>query len=123
METFRHIVFSEGSYLRRLAGSAPSWVDSSGQPDLDDFRARADELGSHWDDYLAPFVDPEKVYLVDAGAYGVRAGVIVAQVLHHGNAHREQICSILTSLGIEAPDIQPWEYAWAAKRIWEARQI
>jgi hypothetical protein len=35
------------------------------------------------------------------------------------NAHREQICAILTSLGIEAPDIQPGEYAWATGRIWE----
>jgi uncharacterized damage-inducible protein DinB len=49
----------------------------------------------------------------------VRAGVIVAQALHHGNAHREQICAILTSLGIEPPDIQPWECAWATGRIWE----
>ena len=26
---------------------------------------------------------------------------------------------ILTSVGIEPPDIQPWEYAWATGRIWE----
>lgn len=27
-------------------------------------------------------------------------------------ARREQACAILTSLGIEHPDLQPWEYAW-----------
>jgi uncharacterized damage-inducible protein DinB len=32
---------------------------------------------------------------------------------------REQISAILTSLGIEPPDIQPWAYAWATGRIWE----
>ena len=50
---------------------------------------------------------------------GVRAGVIVAGASPHGNAHREQICAILTSQGVEPPDIQPWEYAWATGRIWE----
>jgi hypothetical protein len=59
------------------------------------------------------------VAVVDDGALEVRAGVIVAQALHHGNAYREQIYASLTSLGVEPPDIQPWEYAWATGRIWE----
>ena len=50
---------------------------------------------------LSEPVDAERVVVVDDGALEVRAGVIVAQALHHGNAHREQICAILTSLGIE----------------------
>jgi uncharacterized damage-inducible protein DinB len=49
----------------------------------------------------------------------VRGGVIVAQAFHHGNAHREQICAVLTGLGVEPPDIQPWAYAWATERMWE----
>jgi uncharacterized damage-inducible protein DinB len=48
---------------------------------------------------------------LDDGTYEVNAGVVVAQALHHGNAHREQICAILTSLGMEPPDIQPWGFA------------
>ncbi len=39
--------------------------------------------------------------------------MLVVQALHHGNAHREQICAILTGLGIEPPDIQVWAYAEA----------
>jgi uncharacterized damage-inducible protein DinB len=35
----------------------------------------------------------------------------VAEALHHGNVHREQICAILTSLGAQPPDIQPWGFA------------
>jgi uncharacterized damage-inducible protein DinB len=53
------------------------------------------------------------VFVVDDGALEVRAGIIVAQALHHGNSHREQICAVLTSLGVEPPDIQSWAYAWA----------
>jgi hypothetical protein len=29
----------------------------------------------------------------------------VAQALHHGNAHREQICAILTGASMEPPDV------------------
>ena len=68
---------------------------------------------------LSEPVDAERVFVVDDGALEVRAGVIVAQALHHGNAHREQICAILTSQGLEPPDIQPWGYARATGRIWE----
>jgi len=39
--------------------------------------------------------------------------VLIVQALHHGNAHREQICAILTGFGIEPPDIQAWAYAEA----------
>ena len=49
----------------------------------------------------------------------MRASVFVSQALHHGNAHREQICSILTSLGIEPPDVQAWGFAEATGRMWE----
>ena len=117
--TFNHLVFSDGRYLLRLAGGAPPWVDRPDDADLDELAARAEEAGQLWERLLSEPVDAERVVVVDDGALEVRAGVIVAQALHHGNAHREQICAILTSLGMEPPDIQPWEYAWATGRIWE----
>jgi uncharacterized damage-inducible protein DinB len=117
--TFNHLVLSDGRYLRRLAGGAPAWVDRPDDADLDELAARAEQAGQLWERLLSEPVDAEGVVVVDDGALEVRAGVIVAQALHHGNAHREQICAILTSLGIEPPDIQSWEYAWATGRIWE----
>ena len=33
------------------------------------------------------------------------------QALHHMSIHGEQVCAFLTALGVEAPDLQPWEYA------------
>jgi uncharacterized damage-inducible protein DinB len=117
LETFNHFVGSEAGYLRRLAGSSAPAFEGGG--DLDRLLARVEELGRLWERFLSEPVDAEKVFVVDDGENAVRAGVIVTQVLHHGNAHREQICSILTSAGIEPPDVQPWEYAWATGRIWE----
>jgi uncharacterized damage-inducible protein DinB len=118
--TFNHLVLSDGRYLRRLAGGAPAWVDRpDDDADLDQLAAWAEEAGQLWERLLSEPVDAERVVVVDDGALEVRAGVIVAQALHHGNAHREQVCATLTSLGIEPPDIQPWEYAWATGRMWE----
>ena len=118
--TFNHLVLSDGRYLRRLAGGGPAWVDRpDDDADLEELAAWAEEAGQLWERLLSEPVDAERVVVVDDGAVEVRAGVIVAQALHHGNAHREQICATLTSLGIEPPDIQPWEYAWATGRMWE----
>jgi len=119
LATFNHIVRSDGRYLRRMAGSAPSWVDSDESADLDQLDARVEEAQQLWEQLLSEPVDAERVILVGEGASGVRAGVIVAQALHHGNAHREQICAILTGLGIEPPDVQAWGYALATGRLWE----
>jgi uncharacterized damage-inducible protein DinB len=34
----------------------------------------------------------------------------LAQALHHGTDHRSQICTALTSLGVEPPFIDVWDY-------------
>jgi uncharacterized damage-inducible protein DinB len=120
--TFNHLVLSDGRYLRRLAGDAPAWVDRSDDAELDELAAWTEEAGQRWERLLSEPVDAERVFVVDDGALEVRAGVIVAQALHHGSSHREQICAVLTSLGVEPPDVQSWAYAWATGRIWEASQ-
>jgi len=58
-----------------------------------------------------PRDDAERLVMLDEGTFECRAGVIVAHALHHGDLHREQICSILRRIGLEPPDLQPWEYA------------
>jgi uncharacterized damage-inducible protein DinB len=45
--------------------------------------------------------------------------VRLAQALHHGTDHRSQICSSLTSLGVEPPGIDVWEYGFANGRVVE----
>ncbi|HEY4027587.1 MAG TPA: DinB family protein [Candidatus Dormibacteraeota bacterium] len=117
--TFNHIVQTDGGYLRRLAGSAPASQDGDESADLDELDARVEETGKAWERFLSEPVDAERVIVVAQGASEVRAGVFIAQALHHGNAHREQICAILTAAGIEPPDVQAWGYAVATGRLWE----
>jgi uncharacterized damage-inducible protein DinB len=44
-------------------------------------------------------------------------GVRLAQVVHHGTDHRSQICTALTSIGVEPPLIDVWDYAEKDGRI------
>jgi uncharacterized damage-inducible protein DinB len=41
-------------------------------------------------------------------------GVIVAQLVHHGNEHRTQVTTILGANGIEPPPVSAWGYGRAA---------
>ena len=46
-------------------------------------------------------------------------GIRLAQALHHGTDHRSQICTGLTSLGIEPPDIDVWAFGELDGRVVE----
>jgi uncharacterized damage-inducible protein DinB len=126
LEIFNHIVMADARYLRRLAGSGPPWVDDEGGSDPGDvdlesvdlglLRSRVDETERLWEALLSEPLDAERLIILDQGAYQAHAGVLVAQALHHGNAHREQICAILTAAGKQPPDVQAWAYADATGR-------
>lgn len=120
LSTFNHIIMAEARYLWRLSGSAPDWaVNDVHSARLDDFDARTSETAQNWERFLAGPIDTERVLILNDGKYEVHAGVLLAQALHHGNAHREQICAILTGYGIEPPDVQAWAYADATGRARE----
>ncbi|NOT03186.1 MAG: hypothetical protein HOP27_01160 [Anaerolineales bacterium] len=42
--------------------------------------------------------------------YYVEPWVIMAQIINHATEHREQIKSMLTSLGVSPPSIDGWDY-------------
>jgi uncharacterized damage-inducible protein DinB len=43
----------------------------------------------------------------------------LAQVLHHGTDHRSQICTALTTLGVDPPDIDAWDFGLQDGRVVE----
>lgn len=129
-ETFNHLVTSEGGYLWSLGGPLMSWVAAAEQEarkypepwsndearelvvDLDELAQRIDEIERLWDSFFAhKEFNAERVSILDLGTYECPAGIVMAQVFHHGSVHREQICAMLTCLGVEPPDVQPWGFA------------
>ena len=120
LATLNHVVLSDGAYLPRKRGIRPAWVgEEEGELGLDVLAARAEELAPIWEAYLADPLDFQDKLSLDAGAYEAQASVPVVQALHHGNVHRENVCTILTSLGIEPPDLQAWTWAEATGRARE----
>lgn len=120
LDTCAHVVRSDGSYARRLAGSdGPYWSFGHEPASFEELLAWNDEAGELWERLLDEPIDTERTIVVDQGASEVRAGIFVAQALHHGSAHREQACAILTALGLDPPGLQAWEYAWDTGRLWE----
>lgn len=110
--TFNHIILSDARYLQHLSGNAPEWLlNRDLSNDFAVLEARADEAANNWQQFFTQPFDGEQLTILVSGDYEIHAGALIAQALHHSNIHREQICAILTSLGIDPPDIQPWAYA------------
>jgi uncharacterized damage-inducible protein DinB len=112
LATLDHVVQSDAGYARTLTGVGPSWArDGHETYDLDQIDARVEETLRVWEQLLAEPIDGERLLLLDEGAYACHATVVLAQALHHANAHREQVRAGLRDLGVPPPDLQPWEYA------------
>ena len=113
LETLNHIIYSDAGYLPRTKVTRPAWVsgDEEEIADFDQLEARLDETVRLWEAYLSEPLDARILLILDAGAYEAQSSVPVVQALHHGNAHREQVCAIVTALGVQPPDLQAWTYA------------
>jgi len=114
-ETLAHLIASEESLAAMVEGSP---VDQP-QPrftSLDDLQERARRLSDRWERMLGLPLHPER--LVERDRRGgerrlVRLGSVLAQVVHHGNHHRAEICVALSSVGVVPPTLDGWAYgAW-----------
>ena len=117
LETFDHIVCTDGGYLGALTGRRPAWAHEQGlSSDLGELAPRLDEAEALWMRFLSVGDDAARLVLLDDGTYETHAAIVTAQALHHGSAHREQICAILRDLGLQPPEVQPWDFADATGR-------
>jgi uncharacterized damage-inducible protein DinB len=121
IDTLRHLAASDRSYLAVLSGGRVERVADE-HLTLSDLRAVMDEDGAEWSRVVAELEDPDRIVVreyPDGRVNQSPAGMRLAQVLHHGTDHRSQICTILTTLGIEPPDIDVWEFGIQEGRIIE----
>jgi uncharacterized damage-inducible protein DinB len=117
LETFDHLVCTDGGYLGALTGHRPAWAHERGlSSDLGELTSWVDQAEVLWMGFLSDAGNPERRVLLDDGTYDTQAGVVTAQALHHGSAHREQICAILRDFGLDPPEVQPWDFADATGR-------
>jgi uncharacterized damage-inducible protein DinB len=92
---------------------------------LTELRAAMEADGAAWSSYLASTPDPDEMLTEIDESDGFRrdapVGLRLAQALHHGTDHRSQICMALTTLGVEPPGIDVWEFGVATGRSVEVQ--
>ena len=76
--------------------------------------------GPEWSAVVAQDLRPDLVVIRhrdDGSESHAPLGIRIAQALHHGTDHRSQVCTALTSLGVEPPAIDAWDFAWKDGRL------
>lgn len=117
IDTLRHLVSADAWYLT-FFGDAPQRLDEDARPDLAELRSVIGENGRDWAEILARNPDGETDMVEDGDGWRFHApaGFRLAQVIQHGTDHRSQVCTALTSLGVEPPAIDLWAYGKATGR-------
>jgi uncharacterized damage-inducible protein DinB len=117
LDTLRHLVDSDCFYLTFFRDEPPR-VEEDAELDLTELRSVITANGRDWMALLARGVDGEAdtVEQGDGWTFHAPTGFRLAQVVHHGTDHRSQICTALTGLGVEPPEIDLWAFGEATGR-------
>ena len=117
IDTFRHLVSTDCWYLT-FFGDEPQRIEEGSEADLDELRSAITSNGKAWMELLARGLDGEadNVEHGDGWKFHSPVGLRLAQVIQHGTDHRSQICTALTSFGVEPPGIDLWAYGEATGR-------
>ncbi len=121
LDTLRHLVGSDSWYLFVIGEEHTARIEEDIMQ-LPDLREAMERDGSEWSAILAEGRDPDSVVVAhrSEGTDGhAPLGIRLAQVLHHGTDHRSQICTGLTALGIEPPDIDVWAFGELDGRVFD----
>jgi uncharacterized damage-inducible protein DinB len=121
LDTLRHVVGADRSYLSLLSDGRVDEIDEDAMG-LTALREVMVANAPVWAAVLQADLDPDRVVVRhrdDGSESHAPLGIRIAQVVHHGSDHRSQVCTALTSLGIEPPAIDVWDFAWQADRLTE----
>jgi uncharacterized damage-inducible protein DinB len=122
IDTLRHVVNGDAGYLEILTADVATGAVADDMS-LDSFKRAAERNQAHWDAFLSQPVDPDAIVREIDPEDGYQRWAPVsyrlAQALQHGNDHRSQICTTLTSLGVAPPGIDVWNFGLATHEIRE----
>jgi uncharacterized damage-inducible protein DinB len=121
LETVRHTVGADSSYLFVTSGERTPLIDEDHMA-LPELRVAMEGNGAAWTQLLAQDLDPDTVlerHRDDGSETHAPISIRLAQALHHGTDHRSQICTALTTLGMEPPAIDVWDFGLQDGRVVE----
>jgi uncharacterized damage-inducible protein DinB len=120
IETLRHIVAADAVDLQIATGER---ADDFAHSSPSELRGAAERIGAAWTRFLSKPVDPDEMVreVDDTDGYQRTAplGFRLAGTLEHGTDHRSQICTALTTLGVEPPKIDVMDYGLAVGAVME----
>lgn len=123
LDTIRHLVASDAWYLWVMTeGRIPPLGDQADSMQLDDLREAMEAHAQAWSELLAANLDPDRIMKRrrdDGSGTDAPLGIRLAQAIHHGTDHRSQVCTTLTTLGIEPPVIDLWGFGHTDGRVVE----
>jgi uncharacterized damage-inducible protein DinB len=116
--TWRHITRAEGGYASQL-GHPPGY--ELGSDDWPGWDALAEMATAAADALVAAAGEPaDQTFVSRDEKWTIERTVVIVQAVHHGTDHRSQICTLLTSLGVEPPDWSAWGWGVDTGRMTRA---
>ncbi len=114
--TLLHLVSSQRGYLSLL--TLPVETRLQAAPAITDLKESARISG---EGLLALVRDESSTFpkarLQTTDGFFVEPWVVLVQVINHATEHREQISSMLSSLGVTPPNLDGWAYGEAANAL------
>ena len=114
--TVVHLVSSQYSYLRTLTLPVEERRDAL-TVDFAELRESATKSGEGLLALVRGEQKPFTTPLQTRDGYYVEPWVLMVQIINHATEHREQINSMMSTLGITPPDLDGWSYGEATRAL------
>ena len=122
LATMRHVIGNESFELFVASGERGSFIRAD-RMGLAELRAAMEDIGTGWSRLLDESIDADAVLREvdpdDGYQRHAPMGIRLAQTLHHGTDHRSQICTALTTLGVEPPAVDVFSFGLQDGRVVE----
>ena len=121
LDTMRHIVGADASYLHVMSGGEVPRIDEEAM-ELAELRTTMERHWDAWRKVLASDPNPRTMLVRhrdDGSETHAPFSIRLAQALHHGSDHRSQVCTVLTTLGVEPPEIDVWDFGLVRGKVTE----
>lgn len=113
--TLQHLVTSQRGYLALL--TFPVETRLQALTPITDLLESARTSGEGLLALAKGDQEPYGSRLTTSDGFYVEPWVVMLQVINHAHEHREQICSMLSDLGITPPDLDGWSYGEASSAL------
>jgi uncharacterized damage-inducible protein DinB len=123
-DTLEHIIKAEADYVGRMMGNRSQplfkWED---QPALADLSVFASQVAGALLDAVQRIPPTHLVHEEEDGLFiDYQARHLFMQAINHGIEHRTNITTILSSLGLPAPEVDGWGYLFSHPDRFELKE-